>query len=82
MTDLKLCHKCGRVLPVEDFPVREGYRCSPCRQCEAQRVADWRVTHADHLREYRRATWRANRAQMLEDRKRRALDAVMTRGRE
>jgi hypothetical protein len=30
----KQCHKCGRLLPLDEFPVVKGYRTSPCKECK------------------------------------------------
>lgn len=52
----KLCHKCGRVLAVDAFPL-DG--CSPCRQCRNARVSVWYYKNAKRLRKRSRDYLRA-----------------------
>jgi hypothetical protein len=60
----KLCRKCGRLLPLDEFPVVKGYRTSPCKGCKRLYNFAWRHKQSTHQRlkkrkrEYMRE-WRA-----------------------
>jgi hypothetical protein len=53
MTD-KLCHKCGRWLPPDKFPLCDGYRCSPCKDCVAMQKDIWRRKNQAQVNKYSR----------------------------
>lgn len=54
---MKICSKCQQQRPDDEFAVnkkgKDGLR-SQCKQCESAYHAEYRQTHAEHYREYRR----------------------------
>jgi hypothetical protein len=60
---MKRCHKCDRLLPLEDFNRANGPKAAldgrrgSCKDCDHKRQKQWRLTHPEEYREKGRKAW-------------------------
>ncbi len=68
--DRRTCRECGEEKPLSEFPTVKGpsgkifYR-GVCKTCRREHVRDWRNTHQEHIRGYKRQYYLRNREMIL-----------------